>query len=82
MRWDKLVVCQHHPKNDSNGSGGFVINGRCLSCEFAIKWNLHNRFCDCGEPAVGYVARSKDDVDFFCEEHYDAGRAAISEVKG
>ena len=63
----EMVGCSEHRRNDRDG---------CLSCEVAVDWNIWRKFCACGVPAIGYVIRAREDVGFYCDEHYEDVRSS------
>ena len=50
----------------------------CLSCQAAIDWNVWRKSCACGEDAIGYVVRSREDVGYYCAEHYEEPAARVA----
>ena len=68
-----LWICKTHKDNG---------NSVCWSCAVAMIFNLGHRYCNCGEPANGYILRGGDlPVDFYCSDHYDGAVKATCQPK-
>lgn len=72
--WSKLLgrqawVCKIHRCNE---------DAYCWTCRVCIDFNLQHAFCDCGEPAEGYVlSDTEKPLLYFCDKHYSEGAKMV-----
>lgn len=56
--------------------------GNCPACQVAWSFDVARQRCHCGEPATGYRSTGPDDdVEYFCDEHYDVAVRGIREPR-